>query len=100
MDAAAEFLGENQRGPGLAAGYVQYSRLRPQSQVQTDEPDLLDARRILEIVVSLDELVPGRHREEAIAAAPLCRHQGGSREGACRRVGSTVLSDPRLRGIG
>src|SRR5262245_13492810 len=68
MDAAAEFPGENQRRPALATRDVQYGRLRAQSHVRPGKPNLLGARGILDVVVSLDQLVPCRHPEEAIAA--------------------------------
>src|SRR5215210_7008060 len=53
--------GEDGRGGSLAAGDVEDAALAPQAQVFAEQPDLLGARRVLDLVVALDHLPPPGH---------------------------------------
>src|SRR5581483_8377511 len=61
VDPAAECLRENDRWPTHAAGDVEHAVLRPETEVVAGQADLLGARRVLDLLVAVDELVPGGH---------------------------------------
>ena len=61
-DPAAERLREKDCGPAASGRHVQHVRLRPEPEPLAEQPDLLRAGRVLEVVPALDDAVKPRHR--------------------------------------
>ena len=61
-DPATELTGEDDGRAAFAGGDVEHLRLRPQPQTLAEEPDLLGARRILNLVIAFGNgVIPGHH---------------------------------------
>ena len=69
LDPAAERLREHDRRPRLPAREIEDSARVVEAQVLAEEPDLLRARRILDLVVALGDLPRPGHAELSSASS-------------------------------
>ena len=69
-DPAAVLSCQDQCRPGLAAGHVQHAGLRGQAQVLAEQPDLRGTRRILQVVIPLEDLPRQGHSAEGEGFEP------------------------------
>ena len=69
LDPAAERLREHDRRPGLPAREIEHAARRVEAQVLAEEPDLLRARRVLDLVVALGDLPRPAHAVPSSASS-------------------------------
>ena len=60
-EPAAEPLGEQDGRPAATGGNVEHVRVRPEAQALAEQDDLLRTRRVLQLVLRLDDGVPPGH---------------------------------------
>src|SRR5207253_10435895 len=95
---AAERLGEQERRPAAPAGDVEHAALRPEPQPLAEQPDLVRARRILDVVVAFGDFPdPGHARTLTRQRQRATRQTAGRTTGAgrTRRAWSSSATSSR-----
>ena len=69
LDPAAERLCEHDRRPRLPAREIEHAARPVKAQVLAEEPDLLGARRVLDLVVALGDLPRPGHAKSSSASS-------------------------------